>query len=89
MHARLLGSYVRACSQFDLEICMVATAYVDTLSLKFEKDLLNNCGEIDVLLALDNSVIKLKKLKGPLKKLGRANTSSQKCFDNFYQPDMT
>ena len=59
---------MRACSQFDLEICMVATAYVDTLSLKFEKDLLNNCGEIDVLLALDNSVIKLKKTEGSVKK---------------------
>ena len=68
MHARLFGSYVHACAQFDLEIWMVATAYVDTLSLRFKKDPLNSSGEIDVLLALDNSVINLKKTEGSVKK---------------------
>ena len=68
---------------------MVATAYVDCLSLKFEKDPLSSCVEIDILLALDNSAINLKKLKGPLKKFRRAEKFSKMCFDNFYQPDMT
>ena len=79
MHARLFGSYVHAYAQFDL-VCMVATAYVDTLSLKFKKDQLNSCGEIDVLLALDNSVINLKKTEGSVKKTREGQYKLPKVF---------
>ena len=87
--AHLLGSYVRACALIYLKICMVATVYADYFSLKFQKDPLSSCGEINVLLGLNNSVINLKKLKGPLKKFRRAEKFSKMCFDNFYQPDIT
>ena len=47
--AHLLGSYMRACALIYLKIFMVATAYSDYFSLKFEKDPLSGCREINVL----------------------------------------
>ena len=48
-YAQVWGSYVRARERIDLKICMVAAKYIDTLSLKFEKDPFSSCREINVL----------------------------------------
>ena len=51
MHVK--GTYACAHARIHLKFCMVATTYVDTLSLKFEQDPFRGCREIDVLLAQD------------------------------------
>jgi hypothetical protein len=67
--AHLLGSYMRECALIYLKICMVATVYADYFSLKFQKDPLSSCGEINVLLSLEQFCDKPEKTKGSVQKI--------------------
>ena len=60
---------MRECALIYLKICMVATAYADYFSLKFEKDPLSSCGEINVLLSLEQFCDKPEKTKGSVQKI--------------------
>ena len=62
---------------------MVATAYVEFLSSKFKKDPSSSCGEIDVLLALDNSLKKPEKTKGSVKKIREGRINAPKSVWQF------